>query len=375
MNSDRHANRIDRVNPEGATIPSHPKGNILIYLVVVLLIFGILGVSLVSLFTTASSSSATPNNAKRARFIAESGIRYALSEIRNSPDLETAAELLNNTAAFKLGKDGSFTADVFSPGLKSAENKTIFTTGTLNLDVPYSGQFPDDFAVDSAVGDLYIVDWLRFKGTTPPSDSSAMVTASPNPGGATNVTLDVGDNYDADPGDTVCFALLVTDAGTNLPRGSSIYVNENAAEFFPEQNGAIRLLTQSDGNQYDYYYETRQPPSGGKAELTNVREMPGDTWSNIANLRPNDYVILSPYNFRVFASGTSDQTTVEVGKNRPFWALAVPSEYTIYMRELLKDKSVVQEGDVIRTQEAGDKKIELGRQHWNGRLRGPVVRR
>ena len=52
---------------------------------------------------------------------------------------------------------------------------------------------------------------------------------------------------------------------------------------------------------------------------------------------------------------------VEVGKTKPFWALAVPSEYTIYMRELLQDKSVQQYGGVIRTQEAGDKKIELGK--------------
>ena len=95
-------------------------------MVVVLLIFGVLGVSLVSLFTTSTTSSATPNDAKRALFIAESGIRYALSEIRNSPDLETAAELLNTTPEFELGKNGSFTASVFSPKFLSAENKTIF---------------------------------------------------------------------------------------------------------------------------------------------------------------------------------------------------------------------------------------------------------
>ena len=117
MYSDNHANRIGRINPRVGTITADQKGNVLVYLVVVILIFGVLGVSLISLFTTATSSSATPNDAKRARFIAESGIRYALSEIRNSGDIENAATLLNTTSEFKLGKNGGFTANVFSPGL------------------------------------------------------------------------------------------------------------------------------------------------------------------------------------------------------------------------------------------------------------------
>jgi Tfp pilus assembly protein PilX len=79
MYSDNHTNRIGRINPRVGTLTSDQKGNILVYLIVVILIFGVLGVSLVSMFTTATGSSATPNDAKRARFIAESGIRYALS--------------------------------------------------------------------------------------------------------------------------------------------------------------------------------------------------------------------------------------------------------------------------------------------------------
>ncbi len=364
MNIAINPKRRRRAKPQLGRLISDSRGNLLVYMVVVLLIFGVLGVSLVSLFTTSTGSTATSNDAKRALFIAESGIRYALSEIRNSPDVETAAELLNTTTEFKLGKDGVFTVDVFSPGLRSAQNKTIFGSGfTLRLDVPYGGKFPDDFDVHNAVNDVYIVDWLRFKGTTPPTDSVARIIDPPpsDVGGATDVTLTLDDDYDADLTDTICFALLVTDDETNIPRGRSIFVNEKAAEFFPSEDGAIRIVTLSDGEQYDYYYEKREPPGAGKVELKNVREMPGDVWTNIADLRTGDYVILSPFNFRVFASGTSEETTVNIGYNRPFWALARPDEYTIYMRELLEEKSPVQEGDVIRTQEAGDKKIELGR--------------
>ena len=361
MNNDRHQNPIEPANPQLWRFTLNNRGNLLVYMVVVILIFGVLGVSLVSLFTTSTSSSATPNDSKRALFIAESGVRYALSEIRNSPDIKIAAELLNSTAEFKLGKKGSFTIDAFSTGLESAQNKTIFGSGSLILNVPYGGEFPDDFAVQNAASDVYIVDWYRFKGSTPPSDSSALVNGSTDAPGATSITVDLNDDYDADLRDKVCFALLATDAQTNISRGSSIYVDENASEFFPNANGAIRILTLSDGQTYDYFYENREPPSAGKVELTNVKEMPGDTWTNIADLQTTDYIILSPFNFRLFASGTSDAVTTEIGYNKPIWALANPSEYTIYMRELLQDKSIKQVGDVIRTQEAGDKKIELGR--------------
>ena len=44
---------------------SNSNGNILVYIVVVILIFGVLGVSLVSLFSTATQSGATPNDARR----------------------------------------------------------------------------------------------------------------------------------------------------------------------------------------------------------------------------------------------------------------------------------------------------------------------
>ncbi len=357
----KSAIKISRKATQALKTVLDSRGTLLVYMVVVILIFGVLGVSLVSLFQTSTESSATPNDAKRARYIAESGIRYALSEIRNSDNVANAAESLNTTADFKLGKEGRFTASAFSTAFKSAQNKTIFSSGDLTLDVPYSGKFPEDFNIDQAVNDFYIVDWREFKGTTPPADSYALVTASPDPGGATDVNLNVGDNYDAGLGETICFALLVTDAQTNIGRGSSIYVNEKAAEFFPTQNGAIRIFTPNNGDQYDYFYETREPPSSGKVELTNLREMPGDTWTNIADLRAGEYVILSPYNFRVFASGTSDQTTVSVGQDKPFWALAVPDEFTIYMDDLLQDQSVKQVGDVIRTQAAGDQKIELGK--------------
>lgn len=44
--------------------PSNMAGSVLVYLIVVILIFGVLGVTTVSLFTTTTTSSATPNDAR-----------------------------------------------------------------------------------------------------------------------------------------------------------------------------------------------------------------------------------------------------------------------------------------------------------------------
>ena len=151
---------------------SNAYGNIMVYMVVVIVIFGVLGVSLVSLFSTSTQSGATSNDAKRARYIAESGIRYALSEIRHTGNFLNTAQKLNQTASFALGKNGSFTVDVFSPGLISAENKWIFISDSLSLDVPYSGEFPDGFNIPN----VSIVHWGNFSGASPPSDSYAAIS-------------------------------------------------------------------------------------------------------------------------------------------------------------------------------------------------------
>ncbi|MEJ2286504.1 MAG: hypothetical protein P8X85_23250 [Desulfobacterales bacterium] len=335
------------------------KGNLLVYMVVVLLIFGVLGVSLVSLFSTSTTSSATPNDAKRARLIGESGIRYALSEIRNSSDIVEAAERLNNTAEFKLGRQGSFSTSVFSPGMLS--NETAFKTPgqILKLNVPYNGKFPTDFVVQDAI----IVDWVSFDASEP-ADTFSAFTVNDQGDTYVDVQIAAGDDFDAVENETVCFAMLTTDGGTNIPRGSSIYIAEDARQFFPRENGAIRIVTVSSGfeNIYDYFYEEMVHDSANnRVELTNIRELPGATWENIAKLAVSDYVVLSPTNFRIFATGKSEDTEITIGLDKAIWAFGQPSGYTIYMRELQEEKSVVQAGDVIRTQESGDRKIELGK--------------
>ena len=57
-------------------------GNVLIYVVVLMLIFGVLGVAMVSLFSTSMASTANRNDSRRGRYLSESGVRYAIAELR-----------------------------------------------------------------------------------------------------------------------------------------------------------------------------------------------------------------------------------------------------------------------------------------------------
>ena len=60
-------------HPHGR-LQSNPAGNVLIYVVVLMLIFGVLGVVMVSLFTSTTSSTVTRNDSRRAHMMALSGM-------------------------------------------------------------------------------------------------------------------------------------------------------------------------------------------------------------------------------------------------------------------------------------------------------------
>ena len=108
------------------------RGNILVYVVLVMIIFGLLGVMMVSLFGTSVSSSATRNDTRRAFYMAESGIRYGVSQLLakdfGSQDIEDL-----NTTTFKL-PPGEFKINVFGPWFESPTDQDISgSAGTVQV--------------------------------------------------------------------------------------------------------------------------------------------------------------------------------------------------------------------------------------------------
>ena len=107
----------------------NPTGNVLIYVVVLMLIFGILGVIMVSLFTSSTASTVTRNDTRRALYMAESGMRYAFSEIRKADfDQDVMINTLNATT-YTVSPTESFTINVFSPWFGTNGNHAIAPGG------------------------------------------------------------------------------------------------------------------------------------------------------------------------------------------------------------------------------------------------------
>lgn len=107
MNLGKHLNPLSAAFQEVSRSLSSMTGSVLVYLIVVILIFGVLGVTMVSLFTTATTISATPNHARRACFMAESATRYAFSELRDKDFAEDTINDLNSTT-YNVTDAGSF---------------------------------------------------------------------------------------------------------------------------------------------------------------------------------------------------------------------------------------------------------------------------
>jgi hypothetical protein len=97
----------------------YAAGNVLIYVVVLMLIFGVLGVVMVSLFTSTTASTVTRNDSRRANYMAESGVRYASSELRKADFEENIIIDPLNTLTYTVSGEGSFNINIFSPWFDS----------------------------------------------------------------------------------------------------------------------------------------------------------------------------------------------------------------------------------------------------------------
>jgi outer membrane protein assembly factor BamB len=335
------------------------KGNVLVYLIVVVLIFGVLGVTIVSLFTTATSSSATPNDSRRAYYVAESGIRYALSRIRNSDFNENFIETLNSTPSYNLNDGGSFEINIFSPAFEYTPPPS---GNDLNLNVINSGKIPENYSIPN----ITLINWNDF--SSPPLPASwEPITGSSATAGDTSLTITIANpaDFTVSTDDIVCLAVQPTDPdpASPLQAGEDIFVALDAREVFPPGSGAIRIVT-DDGQVGDYYYEERiDEPTNSRVRLTNLAALPGSTFVQINFFDANDWVVLSRNNYRLLATGKSGDVEITVGNDRQLNIFADAGVYTITMEDLVAD-AVPKESNVgnpVFDIDAGaDKKITIG---------------
>jgi len=290
------------------------QGNVLVYLVVLILIFGVLGVTIVSLFTTATSSSATPNNARRAAYVTESAMRYAFSELRNT-GFETATVNALNTRTYTVNSAGSFTVNIFSPWFVAAATYLQDSGGTVTLNVPAGKLTADWMAKNPHDLRVFNYDYLNedYRKARSVIDSWTKIDD-------TTLTLQLRNEFAINAGERLCFAVRPARTQTDIGAGGDLLVNEFVRDFFPEYNGVITI------DRIDYVYEQLiHEPANSRVRLKNLSA------AGLSNVEPafpltvtttygtgttligeyqGSHIILSPRNFIVIPTGTADTVRV-----------------------------------------------------------------
>ncbi|UCD80707.1 MAG: hypothetical protein JSW26_04540, partial [Desulfobacterales bacterium] len=288
--------------------PSSTNGSVLVYLVVLLLLFGVLGVIITSLFTTSTSSSATPNQVRRAYYVTESAMRYAFSELRNSDFDPDVINTLNNTKySLSLTEKFEFDFNIFGPWFDANEAKNIpaGTGDTLTLKVP-QGKLTDEWMAKNPNG-LWAVNYDSIDLDVPTARNVA--SWSPIEGDDTllTITLATGpDDFNVDQDDSICLAVRPTSDQT-INDGENLYVAEEAKDFFPEYDGAINI------KGFDYVYKRMvHEPANNWVKLENVTAsaMPNVGAPSQIDVSSTDFIVLSPRNHIVIPTGIADAVTV-----------------------------------------------------------------
>jgi hypothetical protein len=211
-------------------------GTVLVYVVVLMLIFGALGVIMVSMFTSSTASTVTRNDTRRARYLSESGVRYATSELRNADFEEDIIIDPLNTLTYTVSGAGSFDLNIFSPWFDS--NASVNSPDVISLNVPL-GELPDDVAAP-VFNNVWVVNYDYVTGLGPDITTMRDKAASYTRVDATNLTVDITADFVVAEGERVCLAVEPTQA-QSLNEGEDLFVFRDARLFFPPFNGAVNI--------------------------------------------------------------------------------------------------------------------------------------
>lgn len=303
--------RIKNTLQDARVRVSRKEGSILVYIIVVILVFAVLGAAMVSLFSTSISSSATANESRRAIYLSESGIRYGASELRNNGFSTTEINSLNNTI-YKLSPSGEFDIAVFgawflSPMDPGLNNKLFAPGDAVPLQVGkgkiLSGFFEKN--LPAVVSDLFIV---AVGNDLSYSDAVAKVnTFSFTPGNYTSFEITVSDDFrvskeipDTERG-KIGMAVRPFDNGTLTPSGD-LDLPRTALNIFPRANGSFIFKEQT------YFYKTGKD-EGDRFRLYNITAPAGVSFSSVPINKSTDYIILDYNNYFITSKGTSGNVT------------------------------------------------------------------
>jgi outer membrane protein assembly factor BamB len=294
------------------------QGNILVYIVLTMVIFGVLGVTMVSLFSTSISSSATQNDTRRATYLSEAGTRYAMSEMLSGDFSKTAIDDLNDNTEYTLDPTSKFWINVFSPWFEL--NAALYDFGTDGSSIPlkvpegripsgYLSTIPGGGTIPGSDPDFFLVNYDYFPTTTPPTppDTAISLVDAASSGSDTTLQYTLADDFVASRDEQICMAVAPFSGGQDIPSQGYLDLMPVARNIFPPLGGTFQI------QRRNFFYSKRDDSLADRVRLTGVFSVGGEESLGDITVASTDPVILSPRNRLIVSRGRSGE--VEFGDN------------------------------------------------------------
>jgi outer membrane protein assembly factor BamB len=272
------------------------QGNIMVFIAMLLVIFGVLGVTMVSLFSTSVTSSATQNDTRRAIYLSEAGVRYAMSELRANDFSESSIVTLNDTN-YTLSPPGQFKLNIFSNWVDPTSR---YYTGTQPVvDVP-EGELPNGYLESLPIGDpdFLLVNFNAFDWSDP--DAQSPITGY-YPGSATSFQFQLSNDLVVDGQIALAVTPLYGDQAIPITQ-DFLDLKPVANNIFPKFGGAFTVKDK------DFYYKRVDPTITDRVRLMDIKKLrvPGepepDPPSDVITVAGEDPIMLTPLRNRLIVS-------------------------------------------------------------------------
>jgi outer membrane protein assembly factor BamB len=264
---------------------------------------------MVAMFSSATMmSTGTPNSARQARYLAESGMRYAVSKLR-ADDRPSVIRSLNETD-YTLPGSGSFELNVFGKWFEASADYP--GTFRIQLNIP-EGTAPGE-DIFSIPQNAYLVNLESYRdsfffggGAAKDSFFTKIYAKTALSKGAATLNIVPEDTFSVTAAENHKILLAVTPSSdqTEIAKGDDLkisYQTDDDWNFLPKENGSFYVI-ETDVNEPDYgvinryYYESLDEVSGVYS-LTNLT----GTKFPLDISQANDLIILSERNRSISAA-------------------------------------------------------------------------
>jgi hypothetical protein len=249
---------------------SNAQGAVMLTVVFILIIIGLVGSAIYSLTYTSTFTQTTAQNATRAHYIAESGVRIVAAEYNQAAEANknTILESLHNETLTLPANNGQIDLRLYPYWFYV---NSLYSSGASSISLRMPGGIPITDIEDpgSAIVTIPGSGRLKVQGKTQRAD----ITASSRVGDIVTFTLGADKfPFDLQPDEEIFLGYLdnATQSQSINQDGTLLLAQTNpVAQFIPSEKGAFRIHNE-ENDRMDYTY-LQKVSSGGSIQLIGVR--------------------------------------------------------------------------------------------------------